>query len=211
MAEVTAKEVQRLRQMAGVGMMDAKRALVETEGDAERAMELLRVRGMAKVAQRAGEREARQGSIGYYLHYQADRPVIGVLVDLACETDFVAKNPEFRKVADEIAMHIAWGKPRWIRREDVDQVELERERQFFAAQAREEGKPENVIDRIVAGKVNSYYEDHVLYDQKFARTESFDGTVEAMVNDLAARMGENISVRRMVMLRIGEDQEPDGS
>lgn len=211
MADVAAKEVQKLRQMAGVGMMDAKRALVETEGDIEKAMELLRVRGLAKVAKRAGEREANQGSIGYYLHYQADRPVIGVLVDLACETDFVAKNPEFRKVADEIAMHIAWGKPRWIRREDVDEAELERERQFFAAQAREEGKPENVIDRIVEGKVNSYYEDHVLYDQKFARTESFDGTVEVMVNDLAARMGENISVRRMVMLRIGEGQDPDGS
>lgn len=211
MADVAAKEVQKLRQMAGVGMMDAKRALVETEGDHEKAMELLRVRGLAKVAKRAGEREANQGSIGYYLHYQADRPVIGVLVDLACETDFVAKNPEFRKVADEIAMHIAWGKPRWIRREDVDEAELERERQFFAAQAREEGKPENVIDRIVEGKVNSYYEDHVLYDQKFARSESFDGTVEVMVNDLAARMGENISVRRMVMLRIGEGQDPDGS
>jgi len=211
MADVAAKEVQKLRQLAGVGMMDAKRALVETEGDIEKAMELLRVRGLAKVAKRAGEREANQGTIGYYLHYQADRPVIGVLVDLACETDFVAKNPEFRKVADEIAMHIAWGKPRWIRREDVDETELDRERQFFAAQAREEGKPENVIDRIVEGKVNSYYEDHVLYDQKFARTESFDGTVEVMVNDLAARMGENISVRRMVMLRIGEGQDPDGS
>ena len=211
MADVAAKEVQKLRQMAGVGMMDAKRALVETGGDIEKAMELLRVRGLAKVAKRAGEREANQGSIGYYLHYQSDRPVIGVLVDLACETDFVAKNPEFRKVADEIAMHIAWGKPRWIRREDVDEAELDRERQFFAAQAREEGKPENVIDRIVDGKVSSYYEDHVLYDQKFARTESFDGTVEVMVNDLAARMGENISVRRMVMLRIGEGQEPDGS
>jgi elongation factor Ts len=211
MADVAAKEVQKLRQMAGVGMMDAKRALVETAGDIEKAMELLRVRGLAKVAKRAGEREANQGSIGYYLHYQADRPVIGVLVDLACETDFVAKNPEFRKVADEIAMHIAWGKPRWIRREDVDEAELERERQFFAAQAREDGKPENVIDRIVEGKVNSYYEDHVLYDQKFARSESFDGTVEVMVNDLAARMGENISVRRMVMLRIGEGQDPDGS
>jgi elongation factor Ts len=211
MAEVAAKEVQKLRQMAGVGMMDAKRALVETAGDIEKAMELLRVRGLAKVAKRAGEREANQGTIGYYLHYQADRPVIGVLVDLACETDFVAKNPEFRKVADEIAMHIAWGKPQWIRREDVDRAELDRQRQFFAAQAREEGKPENVIDRIIEGKVNSYYEDHVLYDQQFARTESFDGTVEAMVNDLAARMGENISVRRMVMLRIGEGPDPDGS
>jgi elongation factor Ts len=191
--------------MAGVGMMDAKRALVETEGDVEKAMELLRVRGMAKVAKRAGEREANQGSIGTYVHYQADRPVIGVLVDLACETDFVAKNPAFRKMADDIAMHIAWGRPRWIRREDVDPEELDRERKFFAAQAREEGKPENVIERIVEGKVKSYYEDHVLYDQKFARTESFDGTVEAMVGELAAKMGENISVRRMAMLRIGED------
>ncbi|HKZ19909.1 MAG TPA: elongation factor Ts [Acidimicrobiia bacterium] len=205
MAEVAAKEVQKLRQMAGVGMMDAKRALVETEGDVEKAMELLRVRGMAKVAKRAGEREANQGSIGTYIHYQADRPVIGVLVDLACETDFVAKNPAFRKMADDIAMHIAWGRPRWIRREDVDPDELDRERKFFAAQAREEGKPENVIERIVEGKVKSYYEDHVLYDQKFARTESFDGTVEAMVGELAAKMGENISVRRMAMLRIGED------
>lgn len=207
MVEVAAKEVQKLRQMAGVGMMDAKRALVETEGNVEKAMELLRVRGMAKVAKRAGEREANQGSIGTYVHHQADRPVIGVLVDLACETDFVAKNPEFRKVADDIAMHIAWGRPRWIRREDVDPEELDRERKFFAAQAREEGKPENVIDRIVEGKVKAYYEDHVLYDQKFARTESFDGTVEEMVNDVAARMGENISVRRMAMLRIGEDSQ----
>ncbi|HEY7582626.1 MAG TPA: elongation factor Ts [Acidimicrobiia bacterium] len=207
MVEVAAKEVQKLRQMAGVGMMDAKRALVETQGNVEKAMELLRVRGMAKVAKRAGEREANQGSIGTYVHHQADRPVIGVLVDLACETDFVAKNPEFRKVADDIAMHIAWGRPRWIRREDVDPEELDRERKFFAAQAREEGKPENVIDRIVEGKVKAYYEDHVLYDQKFARTESFDGTVEEMVNDVAARMGENISVRRMAMLRIGEDSQ----
>jgi elongation factor Ts len=205
--EVAAKEVQKLRQMAGVGMMDAKRALVETQGNVEKAMELLRVRGMAKVAKRAGEREANQGSIGTYVHHQADRPVIGVLVDLACETDFVAKNPEFRKVADDIAMHIAWGRPRWIRREDVDPEELDRERKFFAAQALEEGKPENVIDRIVEGKVKAYYEDHVLYDQKFARTESFDGTVEEMVNDVAARMGENISVRRMAMLRIGEDSQ----
>jgi elongation factor Ts len=205
--DVAAKDVQRLRQMAGVGMMDAKRALVETEGDMEQALEILRVRGLAKVAKRSEEREANQGSIGSYLHYQADRPVIGVLVDLACETDFVAKNSEFRRVADDLAMHIAWGKPRWIRREDVDQAELESQKEFFAAQAREQGKPENVIDRIVEGKVNAYFEEHVLYDQKFARAESFEGTVEALVNDLAARMGENISVRGMAMLSIGGSQE----
>ena len=197
--------VKELREKTGAGLLDCQKALGEAEGDVDKAMELLRVRGMAKVAKRAGEREANQGSIGTYVHYQADRPVIGVLVDLACETDFVAKNPAFRKMADDIAMHIAWGRPRWIRREDVDPEELDRERKFFAAQAREEGKPENVIERIVEGKVKSYYEDHVLYDQKFARTESFDGTVEAMVGELAAKMGENISVRRMAMLRIGED------
>jgi elongation factor Ts len=203
-AEISAKEVQRLRQQAGVGMMDAKKALVETDGDFDKALEILRVRGLVKVKQRAGERVANEGSIGTYLHMQADRPVIGVMVELACETDFVAKNPEFRKVANDIAMHIAWGKPRWVRRDEVDPVELGTEKDFFAAQAREEGKPENVIERIVEGKIKSFYEDNVLYDQKFAQTERFDGTVEALVNDLAARMGENISVRKMAMLAIGE-------
>lgn len=204
MAEVGAKEVQRLRQAAGVGMMDAKRALVETEGDFDKALEILRVRGLSKVKQREGEREANQGSIGTYLHMQAERPVIGVLVELACETDFVAKHPDFRRAANDIAMHIAWGKPRWVRRDDVDPEELEREKKLFAAQALEEGKPENVIDRIVEGKVNSFYEDNVLYDQKFAQEARFEGTVEAMVNDLAARMGEKITVKAMAMLRIGD-------
>ncbi|MDQ3500661.1 MAG: elongation factor Ts, partial [Actinomycetota bacterium] len=111
MAEISAKDVQRLRQIAGVGMMDAKKALVETEGDMDKAAEILRVRGLAKVAKRAGEREANQGSIGTYIHHQAERPVIGVLVDLASETDFVAKHPDFKAVANDIALHIAWGRP----------------------------------------------------------------------------------------------------
>jgi elongation factor Ts len=203
-AEVTAKDVQRLRQMAGVGMMDAKKALVEAEGDFNKAVDALRIKGLAKVAKRAGEREANQGTIGAYIHHQADRPVTGVLVELASETDFVAKNPDFRQVADDIAMHIAWGRPRWIRREDVDRAVLEKEKEIIALQAKEEGKPDNIIPKIVEGRIKSFYEDNVLYDQKFVNSERFEGTVQDLVNNLAARMGENISVRRIAHLSIGE-------
>ena len=204
MGEVTAKDVQRLRQVAGVGMMDAKKALVEANGDFDLAIDALRIKGLAKVAKRAGEREANQGSIGTYLHYQAERPVTGVLVELASETDFVAKNPDFRQAADDIAMHIAWGRPRWIRREDVDPAALDKEKEIIALQAKEEGKPENIIPKIVEGRVKAFFEDNVLYDQKFVNTEKFEGTVEDLVNNLALRMGENISVRRIARLSIGE-------
>ena len=204
MGEVTAKDVQRLRQVAGVGMMDAKKALVEAAGDFDQAIDALRIKGLAKVAKRAGEREANQGSIGTYLHYQAERPVTGVLVELASETDFVAKNPDFRQAADDIAMHIAWGRPRWIRREDVDRAILDKEKEIIALQAKEEGKPDNIIPKIVEGRVNSFFEDNVLYDQKFVNTEKFEGTVEDLVNMLSLRMGENISVRRIARLSIGE-------
>lgn len=204
MPDISARDVQKLRQVAGVGMMDAKKALVETDGDMEKAAELLRVRGLAKVQKRAGEREANQGSIGTYIHHQADRPVIGVLVDLASETDFVAKNPDFKAVADDIALHIAWGRPRWIRREDVDPAELAKERELIEKQAREEGKPEGVLGKIVDGRIKAFYEDNVLYEQKFANAEKFDGTVEAYVNQLAAKMGENISVRKMARVAVGD-------
>jgi elongation factor Ts len=205
MAEITAKDVQRLRQQAGVGMMDAKRALVEADGDFDRAMEILRVKGLAKVAKRAAEREASDGTIGSYLHLQADRPVVGVLVELSCETDFVAKNPDFRQAADDIAMHIAWGRPRWIRREEVDPKELAQERDLMTRQAREEGKPEEMIERVVEGRLGAFFEANVLYDQRFVNEQKFAGTVGDLVNQLAARMGENISVRRMAYLAVGEE------
>ena len=204
MAEVTAKEVQKLRQMAGVGMMDAKKALVEAAGDFDKAVDALRIKGLAKVAKRAGEREANQGTIGTYIHHQADRPVTGVLVELASETDFVAKNPDFRQAADDIAMHIAWGKPRWIRRDEVDPATLEKEKEIIALQAKEEGKPDNIIPKIVEGRIKAFYEENVLYDQKFVNSEKFEGSVEDLVNSLALRMGENISVRRIARLSIGE-------
>jgi elongation factor Ts len=201
--DIGAKDVQRLRQAAGVGMMDARRALVEAEGDFDKARELLRVWGLAKADKRA-EREATEGVIGIYIHYQSDRPVTGVLVELACETDFVAKSSEFRQVADGIAMHVAWSSPRWITTEDVDPEELEKERQIITLQAAEEGKPDNVIPRIVEGKLRAFYQANVLNEQKFVNEQQFEGTVGAMVSDLAAKMGENVRIRRIARMKVGE-------
>ena len=198
----TAKDVQKLRQDAGVGMMDAKKALTDAGGDIDKAFELLRERGQAKMAKRT-DREANEGVIGQYTHYQSDRPVLGVLVELVCETDFVAKSEEFQTVANDIAMHISWANPRWITREQVDPVELEAEKDMMARQAATEGKPAEVIDRIVSGKIESWYADNVLYEQKFVNPEKYDGTVGDMVASLAAKMGENISVRRIARLAIG--------
>lgn len=203
MPDVTPKEIQRLRQEAGVGMMDAKKALTETEGDFEKAFDLLRERGLAKAAKRAG-REASEGTIGSYLHIQNDRPVLGVLVELACETDFVAKSDEFKQAADDIALHISWANPRWLTRDDVDQAELDKEEGLIARQAASEGKPESVIPKIVEGRLQKYYEDNVLVDQIFVNPEKFEGTVGEMVGQLAAKMGENISVRKFSRIAVGE-------
>ncbi|HLU52472.1 MAG TPA: translation elongation factor Ts [Acidimicrobiia bacterium] len=203
MAEFTAKDVQKLRQDAGVGMMDAKKALEEAGGDFDKAFELLRERGLAQAAKRA-DREASEGAIGYYIHVQNDRPVVGVLVELSCETDFVAKSDEFKEAANDIALHVSWGNPRWITREQVDQEELEKERDLIARQAAAEGKPENVIPNIVEGRLEKYYEENVLYDQTFVNPERFEGTVGDMVAALAAKMGENIGVRRIARFAVGE-------
>jgi len=202
MSEITAKDIQRLRQDAGVGMMDAKRALNDADGDFDKAFELLRERGQAKMAKRT-DREASEGTIGTYIHVQNDRPVIGVLVELACETDFVAKSDEFRQVADDIAMHVSWMNPQWVNREEVDADVLAKERELIGRQAVAEGKPEDVVDRIVDGKIESWYGENVLYDQKFVNPERYDGTVGDMVGALAAKMGENISVRRLARVAVG--------
>lgn len=203
MAEITAKDIQNLRQSAGVGMMDAKKALTDSGGEFDKAFDLLRERGQAKMAKRA-DRDAPEGTIGTYVHIQNERPVIGVMVQLACETDFVAKSNEFRQVADDLAMHISWGNPTWINRDDVDTTAVDKERDLIARQAAAEGKPEDVIEKIVEGRLESWYTDHVLYDQKFVNADMFDGPVGEMISQLASRMGENISVRRMARLAVGE-------
>lgn len=201
MADFTAQDVQKLRLDAGVGMMDAKKALTDAGGDLDAAFELLRERGQAKMAKRS-DREANEGVIGSYIHIQNDRPTMGVLVELVCETDFVAKSDEFRETADDIAMHISWSDPQWVTRDEVDETEMSKERELISRQAEAEGKPTEVIDRIVDGKIESWYSDNVLYEQKFVNTEKYEGTVGDMVGALATKMGENISVRRTARVAI---------
>lgn len=203
MAEFTAKDVQRLRQSAGVGMMDAKKALTDTGGDLDAAMTLLREKGIAKMAKRA-DREAAEGTIGSYLHAQGDRVVTGVLVQLVSETDFVAKSPDFADVARDIAMHIAWANPRWVTADEVPAGVLEAEKDIIAKQALNEGKPEAVVEKIVEGRISKFYGENVLMDQTFVNAEKFEGTVGELVRQLAVTMGENISVKAFSRLAIGE-------
>lgn len=200
---ITAKDVQTLRRATGSGMMDAKRALEEAGGDMERAKDILRERGIADAAKRTG-RAQTEGTIGSYLHSQSGRPVIGVLVELASETDFVAKGDDFQKAANDIAMHIAAARPGWITRDEVSADVIEKERSLIEAQARNEGKPEHIIEKIVDGRIASFYKDNVLYDQTYVRPEQFEGTIGEMVQQMAATMGENISVARFSRIQVGE-------
>ncbi len=203
MPDFTVADITALRRATGAGMMDAKRALTEADGDPEKAKDLLREWGLADARKRSS-RVTTQGAIGHYLHFQAERPVIGVLVELAAETDFVAKSPDFQAAARDIAMHIAASRPRWVRREDVPEEELAKERELIAAQARNEGKPDKIIERIVEGRLKVYFEEHVLYDQPFVNPEKFAGTVGEMVQGMAGTLGENIQVRRFARIGVGE-------
>lgn len=203
MADITAKDIQRLRQEAGVGMMDAKKALTDTEGDFDKAFELLRERGLAAAAKRSG-REATEGTVGSYLHVQNDHVVMGVLVELTCETDFVAKSKEFGDVAADIAMHISWANPQWVRREEVDQAAVDKEAELIEREARAAGKPDQALPKIVEGRIEKFYKDNVLYEQEFVNKEKFEGTVGDLVAGLAAKMGENISVQRISRISVGE-------
>ena len=203
MSEISAKDVAALRKATGAGMMDAKRALEESGGDPAAAEKLLLEKGIADARKRT-DRVAEQGTIGHYLHFQAERPVIGVIVELTSETDFVAKSEEFQAAARDLAMHIAAARPRWVRAEDVPEDAIEAEKEIIVAQARSEGKPEEIIEKIVPGRVKSFLKEKVLYEQVFVNPEKFDGTVGEMVEAMAGKMGENISVRRFSRLGVGE-------
>jgi elongation factor Ts len=202
-SDFTANDIQTLRRATGAGMMDAKRALTEADGDAERASEILREQGLADAAKRT-DRAQTEGAVGSYLHNQAGRPVIGVMVALGSETDFVAKSDEFQQVANDIAMHAAATRPQWVTRDEVPEEIVESEKRLITARAVNEGKPEDVIDKIVDGKLEKFYADNVLYDQQFIREERFAGTVGEMVSRLAVTMGENISVVGMSRIAVGE-------
>jgi elongation factor Ts len=202
-ADISAKDIQKLRQQAGVGMMDAKKALSDSDGDFDKAFELLRERGLAAAAKRAG-REASEGTVGSYLHTQNDHVVMGVLVELVCETDFVAKSPEFGQTATDIAMHVSWANPTWVRREDVDEAAVAKEAELIEREAKASGKPEQAIAKIVEGRLEKFFRDNVLYEQEFVNKEKFEGTVGDLVARLALKMGENISVQRVSRIAVGE-------
>ena len=198
MAEITAKAVQELRKKTGLGMMDCKKALLETDGDIEQAIEHLRKQGMSAVEKRAG-RDASEGLIQSYIH-QGSR--LGVLVEVNCETDFVARTDDFQGFAKDVAMHIAAATPLVVNREDLDQALVEREHRIFREQALQEGKPENVIERIVEGRLEKYYQDVCLIEQAFVKNP--DQTVKDLLDTLRAQCGENVTIRRFVRFVLGE-------
>jgi elongation factor Ts len=204
MTQITAKDVQALRQATGVGMMDAKRALTECDGDVDKAKDLLREQGLADAKKRAG-RDANNGTVGVYMHQPAGYPTIGVIVELASETDFVAKNDDFQKMAKGLAMHIAAAQPRWVTVDEVPSDAVDKERELIAREALASGKPEAVVEKIVDGRISSFFKEHVLYEQDFVPPE-YEGKVGDMVTGMAATMGENINVRRFSRIAVGEQE-----
>ena len=199
--QVTAQQVKELRERTGAGMMDCKSALVEAEGDLERAAEILRKRGLAAAAKKAG-RVAAEGAVGSYIHGGGK---IGVLVEVNCETDFVARTDEFQQLVRDIAMHVAAADPRYLSRDEVTEEVLAKEREIFRQRALDEGKPENVVDRIVEGRLGKFYAEAVLLEQPFVKDP--DKTVQEMVAEKIAKIGENIKVRRFSRYRLGEGIE----
>ncbi len=186
--EITAQMVKNLRERSGAGIMECKQALKETEGDVEEAITFLRKRGLAKASKKEG-REAAEGIIGSYIHAGGK---IGVLLEMNCETDFVANTDDFRELVKDIAMHIAAAKPRFATRDEVTEDVLSKEREIFAAQARESGKPENVVDKIVEGKMNKFYEENCLVEQTYIKDTSM--TIQDLIKQKIAKLGENILV-----------------
>jgi len=197
--EIPASEVKRLRELTGAGMMECKRALQDSNGDIDRAQEILRERGLAGVENRRG-RVAGDGVIESYIHGEGR---IGVLVEVNCETDFVARTPEFRELARELAMQVAAQAPRWVSRDDVPDDVVASERKVSAERARQLGRPENVLDRIVDGMLDSFYKETVLLDQPYIRDDT--KRVDDLVKDVATKVGENVVVRRFVRYQLGEE------
>ncbi len=196
--EISATQVKALRDKTGAGFLECKAALVEAGGDIDQAIIVLRTRGQAKAEKRAG-RTTSQGIIGHYLH-QGDQ--VGVLVELNCESDFVARTEDFQTLVREIAMHIAAADPRFVNREDASAEAIERERAIFRAQAEESNKPPRVIDRIVEGRVNKWFEEVALLDQPSIRDPKV--TIGEMVKAAIAKLGENITVARFARYKVGE-------
>jgi elongation factor Ts len=199
--EITAAMVKQLREKTGAGMMECKAALSEANGNMEEAITLLRKRGLAQAAKRAG-RATAQGTIGSYIHLGGK---IGVLVEVNCESDFVARTDDFNNLVREVAMHIAAADPKWVRREDVPAEAIDNERSIYRAQMEKENKPAHVIDKIIEGKLGNFYKQFVLLDQPWVRDDAV--SVAQLVAQASAKTGENIQVSRFVRFRVGETGE----
>ena len=199
--EINAKQVKDLREKTGVGMMDCKNALVEAKGDMEQAIVILRKKGLAS-AQKKASRIAAEGMIGHYIHAGGK---IGVLIEVNCETDFAARSADFQTLVKDIAMHIAAQSPLYVRRDEVPPEEIAKEKEIYKDQARASGKPEQIIDKIAEGKLESFYQMSCLYDQAFVKDPA--QTVEHLINGVVGKIGENIRVRRFVRFKTGEGLE----
>lgn len=202
MANITAAMVKELREKTGSGMMDCKKALQENDGNMDKAVDYLREKGMADSAKKSS-RIAAEGVVASYIHMGGK---IGVLVEVNCETDFVSKTDDFKKLAENIAMHIAASNPKYLTREDVDPAEVEREKEVLKAQALNEGKPEHIVEKMVEGRINKFYSEIVLMEQDYIRSEDSQ-TVEEMIKSAIAEFGENIKIRRFIRYEMGEGLE----
>ncbi|MFQ5673564.1 MAG: translation elongation factor Ts [Nitrospinales bacterium] len=195
---ITAEMVKDLRAKSGAGIMECKAALKEAEGDIEQSIVVLRKKGLAKAAKKGG-RATTEGAVGSYIHAGAK---IGVLLQLNCETDFVANTPDFKGLVKDVAMHIAAAGPRFVSREEVTEEVLAREKEIYAHQARESGKPEKIIDKIVSGKMEKFYEEACLLDQHFIKNT--DITVQELIQQKIASLGENITIGNFARFEIGK-------
>ncbi|HET98362.1 MAG TPA: translation elongation factor Ts [Desulfurivibrio alkaliphilus] len=195
--QITSQMVKELRDKTNAGMMDCKKALAETGGDMEKAIDFLRQKGLA-VAKKRADRATSEGVVETYIHAGGK---LGVMVEVGCETDFVAKNSDFQEFAKNVAMHIAASAPLAIKREEVPADLLERERNIYKQQALDSGKPENILDKIISGKVEKYYADVCLMEQKYVKNP--DLTIQDLLNELIAKLGENISIKRFARFQIG--------
>ncbi len=202
MVDVSAQLVKQLRDATGAGMMDSKRALIEADGDMDRATELLREKGLASVAKRAG-RSANQGLIDAYIHFNN---TVGAMVEVNCETDFVANTDEFRQLVKDLALHVASpAAPQWLTRDDVPTSVIEGEQRIAEAQAREAGKPDTVVPKIVEGKIEAFLKDNVLLDQPYVKDDS--KTIQQYLDEVGAKTGEKVQVKRFARFKLGEDAE----
>ena len=200
---VSAQQVKELRDRTGAGFTACREALVEGGGDVEQAINILRKKGQAAAAKKA-QRATSEGLVSSYIHAGGK---IGVLIEMNCESDFVARTDEFQRLCHDVAMHIAALDPRFLRREEVTQETLDREREIYKEQAKQTGKPEAVIEKIVSGKMEKFYEENCLYEQHFIKDEGM--TIKELIDHTIAKIGENIAVRRFMRFKVGESDGPE--